>query len=286
MPDQGDNNSSDEDRLGEAAAAIESEGVDARAAPADEPFEDLPPAPWAVPDRGIQPYLPGDDGNGHRNDVLGNHWSVPWSDLMMSMFVLFAALVAAQALERKVPEYIDREIERPVEKDVPDPQPSFAALTRINVFEQSRQAIRDADIDNVEIALMDDQSVKLSVQGPLFFDSGTDELRADVRQFLTRLAQVIGKTRYRVHVIGHTDDTPIHTDRFPSNWELSLMRATRVTRHLIDVGGVEPARFTIMGRSQYEPVASNSDQGQRGLNRRVDIVITRDIAAGTREEPQ
>ena len=252
-----------------------------------------PPAPAAaaMPATGwlpgdVQPQrmlLDHDHRDVHREDSLGNHWSVPWSDLMMSMFVLFAALVTAQALEKKVPEYIDRD--RPVEREVPTPEPSFEPLVRIDVLEKSREAVRDANIDNVEVALLDDRSVKVSVQGPLFFDAGDDVLRPEVEGFLDSLAAVIGQTRYRVNVIGHTDSTPINNERFASNWELSLMRATRVTKRLIGVGGLDPARFTVMGRSEYDPVAANDDAEQRSRNRRVEIVITRELTPLSEASP-
>ena len=64
---------------------------------------------------------------------------------------------------------------------------------------------------------------------------------------------------------------------FPSNWELSLARASRVARYLIDASGIDPARFMVAGRGEFEPVSANSDEQSRALNRRVEIIITRDV---------
>ena len=215
------------------------------------------------------------------DDSDTNHWSVPWSDLMMVMFVLFAALLTAQALERKVPEPVTQPIPRVETELVPEPtaspRPSFEPLMRINVFERSRQAIKDAEIENVEIFILEDQSVKVSVQGPMFFELGKADLRKDMRQFLTNLARVIKQTPYQVHIVGHTDDYPINTIEFPSNWELSVTRAARVVRYLVDQGGVDPNRFTVMGRSEFEPLLPNADDQARAQNRRVEIIITREI---------
>jgi len=210
-----------------------------------------------------------------------NHWSVPWSDLMMVMFVLFAALLTAQALERQVPEPVVQPVVRVETEQVPDPvgtkHLTFEPLMRINVFERSQQAIREARIENVEIVILEDQSVKVSVQGPMFFELGKADLRRDMRQFLTNLAKVIKQTPYQVHVVGHTDDYPINTKEFPSNWELSLSRAARVVRYLVDQGGVDPYRFTVMGRSEFDPLMPNADDQARAQNRRVEIIITREI---------
>jgi chemotaxis protein MotB len=232
-------------------------------------------------------------GNGFNGDNLfvgeefiddsdTNHWSVPWSDLMMVMFVLFAALLTAQALERQVPEPVVETVTQVEIEQVAEPTettpPTFEPLMRINVFERSQQALREAEVENVEIFLLEDQSVKVSVQGPMFFELGRADLRQDMRQFLEDLARVIKQTPYQVNVVGHTDDYPISTTEFPSNWELSVTRAARVVRYLIDQGGVDPNRFTVMGRSEFDPLLPNADDQARAQNRRVEIIITRDIS--------
>lgn len=217
------------------------------------------------------------------DDSDTNHWSVPWSDLMMVMFVLFAALLTVQALERRVPEPVIQTVTQfepePVPEYVDKPEVSFEPLMRINVFERSQQAVREAQIDNVEIAILEDQSVKVSVQGPMFFELGKADLRDDMRAFLSDLAKIIMQTPYHVNVIGHTDDYPISTTEFPSNWELSVTRAARVVRFLISQGGVDPTRFTVMGRSEFDPVLPNADDSARAQNRRVEIIITREVRA-------
>jgi len=226
-----------------------------------------------------------DDGT--EDAGLGNHWSIPWSDLMMVMFVLFAALITAQNIDGKgapgdQEQIIEVPIDKIVEKDKPvrsdslSRLPSFEPLFKLNIFERSRQAIRDANLDNVDIALLSDQSVRVSVRGPLVFDSAQIEIRPEVGLFLDKLSDVINKTKYKVNVIGHSDNGVINTPAFPSNWELSALRASRIVRYLVNEGGVDPARFTVMGRSQYDPIESNDSVESRAKNRRVEIVITRD----------
>ncbi len=217
------------------------------------------------------------------NDQGADHWSVPWSDLMMVMFVLFAALLTAQALERQVPEPEPEPVIRIETQPVPEPveekQVTFEPLMRINVFERSQQAVREAEIENVEIAILEDQSVKVSVRGPMFFELGKADLRWEMRDFLSKLARIIQQTPYHVNVVGHTDDYPINTGEFPSNWELSVTRAARVARYLVEQEGVDPTRFTVMGRSEFDPLLPNTDERARAQNRRVEIIITREISA-------
>jgi len=233
--------------------------------------------------------------------IMRANWAVPWSDLMMTMFVLFAALLAAQTFhghaEHKKqqqahevgvqPQVVERE--KFVNREAPPPTPAADAassstpnkklepLTRINVLARSQEAVRESNLQNVEIALLDDQSVKVSVQGPMFFAPGRAALRPEATKFLDGLAQIIKQTPYDIHVVGHTDDRAINTGMFPSNWELSLVRASHVARYLIGAGGIDPTRFVVIGRGEYEPVSDNTDVQSRALNRRVEIIITRDI---------
>jgi chemotaxis protein MotB len=215
--------------------------------------------------------------------------------------VLFAALLASQTFHAREehrkqqrahqiemkPQSVERE--KIVDKIVPTPEPvaetapvpapdkSLEPLTQINVLARSNEAVRQSNLQNVEIALLDDQSVKVSVQGPMFFAPGRAELRPEVMNFLDRLAFIIRQTPYDIHIVGHTDDRAIKTGMFPSNWELSLVRASHVARYLIDAGGIDPSRFMVMGRGEYDPVSTNTDEQSRSLNRRVEIIITRDI---------
>ncbi len=229
------------------------------------------------------------------DDSLGDHWSVPWSDLMMVMFVLFAALLAAKMNQpdieirdktQPVPEIAEIEKDRVVKEELLSRQPSFEPLIPINVFDRSQDAIGETQLQNVEVALLDDKSVKVSVQGPMFFERAKANLRPEVTEFLDRLALVIQQTPYQVHVVGHTDNNPIKTASFPSNWELSLIRASRVARHLIRAASLDPTRFVVMGRGQHDPAFPNEDEAKRALNRRVEIIITREIAHERNEEEE
>ena len=232
------------------------------------------------------------DPNGELSDQMGDAWAVPWSDLMMVMFVVFAVLYILELAQPEVeleyqpqpvveflevPEPINSPVRSTVRGNITDTiGADITSSLSINVFEESTEAVQRAELADIKVALLSDQSVKVSVEGPLLFELGKAELRNEVQEFLDSLAFVIRQTPFQVRVIGHTDDQPINTTLFPSNWELSLVRASTVARYLIDSGQLNPTRFTVMGRGQYEPVASNEDDSKRALNRRVEIIITRE----------
>lgn len=107
----------------------------------------------------------------------------------------------------------------------------------------------------------------------VLFDSGSADVKPAGREVLTALAPVLTGVQSRAfQVAGHTDDVPIRTRRFPSNWELSLGRAMAVTRLLIEAG-LPPTRVSAAGYADTEPVAPNDDDAGRQQNRRIEIVL-------------
>ncbi|MGQ9687627.1 MAG: OmpA/MotB family protein [Desulfobaccales bacterium] len=107
----------------------------------------------------------------------------------------------------------------------------------------------------------------------LFFASGEAQIRPEAEALLNRLADILQKIPNQVVVEGHTDNRPINTPQFPSNWELSVHRATSLVRYLVEKHNLDPARFAAAGYGEYAPLASNDNEAGRSLNRRVDIVI-------------
>ena len=107
------------------------------------------------------------------------------------------------------------------------------------------------------------------------FEVGQAELIADFESSLTDLADFIARhPAYRVVVAGHTDDVPISTSRFPSNWELSAARAASVTKFLAE-HEVEPWRISVQGHAEYEPLEENTTPENRKANRRVEITLVK-----------
>jgi chemotaxis protein MotB len=84
---------------------------------------------------------------------------------------------------------------------------------------------------------------------------------------------MIGATPYDIRVEGHTDDVPIHTSPFASNWELSTARSSEMVKIFIVNYGLVPARLSAAGFAEYHPVASNDTPEGRSQNRRVDIIV-------------
>ena len=121
--------------------------------------------------------------------------------------------------------------------------------------------------------VLEKDRVRLVIGESISFESGRAELLPPVKPVLANLAGLLNEERgLRLLVAGHTDNTPIHTEQFPSNWELSLARALGVGKFLM-AGGVDPARVGIEGFGQFRPVADNDDPISRSENRRVEISL-------------
>jgi chemotaxis protein MotB len=119
----------------------------------------------------------------------------------------------------------------------------------------------------------------VDVAEQLFFDSGRADLKDTGKAVLKKVGEAIkGYNDKVVRVVGHTDNVPIKTKTFPSNWELSVARATTVVRYLQETG-VPPDRMVASGRAEYQPVADNDTPEGRKKNRRIEItLIDRNLA--------
>lgn len=129
-------------------------------------------------------------------------------------------------------------------------------------------------------------SINLIIKDDLLYPVGTAKLSAAGKRILARIADLLSHNSYPVSVEGYTDNTPIHNQRFPSNWELSAARATNVTRYLI-TQGVAAGRLSAVGYGDTRPRADNATAAGRARNRRVSLVVHLHTAHkdGPRPEP-
>ncbi len=112
----------------------------------------------------------------------------------------------------------------------------------------------------------------ISLREAGFYDSGSAEVHPSSLPILNRIATTLATTPYDIRIEGHTDNVPIHTEQFDSNWELSTTRATRLTRIFV-ANNFGPYRMSASGYAEFHPVASNDTAKGRGQNRRIDIIV-------------
>lgn len=127
----------------------------------------------------------------------------------------------------------------------------------------------------VAAVLPQERGVVIRFQDTVFFESGQAELKPEAVETARKVAGFLKTVPNAIRVEGHADNVPIHTERYASNWELSVARATRFLTFLQMAGDLPPEQLSAAGYGEYRPVAGNDTEEGRRKNRRVDIVLLR-----------
>lgn len=147
-----------------------------------------------------------------------------------------------------------------------------------SVKEQIEEYLESQDlIEEIEVSL-EMRGLVIRFKDNALFDSGKASLKENSKKTLMFLADILKTEEFQnrsIKVEGHTDNVPIRTSRFPSNWELSTTRASNVVKFFINDSKISPSRLGASGYSEYHPIADNRTIEGRSKNRRVDIVILR-----------
>jgi len=138
---------------------------------------------------------------------------------------------------------------------------------------QVREALEQHDIDGEVDAEPVPRGVALRIRDGVLFESGSDVLIPEARPLLQEIGTIAETFADEIAIEGHTDDRPIHTGRFPSNWELSAARSTAVLRQLSASGTLGEVQASIAGYAESRPVADNDTAAGRARNRRVEIIL-------------
>jgi chemotaxis protein MotB len=220
-----------------------------------------------------------------RTPIDTGRWQIVYTGfilIMLSFFILLTSFVSLDA--SKITQFVNsfsdavnvlshgRSIEQgdmllDVELQILAKQELLAQL-----FERVRQAIREEDLDQVAIQRTD-RGVVLTLQDKLLFDSGAAHFSSDAYPRMTKIGRMVRKIGVPVQIEGHTDDRPIRTAAFPSNWELSAARAVTVLRYLTETLGVDAQQLSAVGFSEYQPIVPNDSDTHRAMNRRVDLIF-------------
>ncbi|MGB3223273.1 MAG: OmpA family protein [Desulforhopalus sp.] len=164
----------------------------------------------------------------------------------------------------------------------PDPSPGVeeAQLSMTDQFHEiftlSTVALKTNNLDKfATIDIIPDKTMRIILTGDLLFDLGKSDLSEDASSSLQKIVEVVRYTPYMINIVGHTDNLPMRSNRFKSNWELSVARASTVARFLIDEMNMNPGQFVVSGYSSNRPVAPNTTAENRAKNRRVEIIISK-----------
>ena len=225
-----------------------------------------------------------------------NHerWLVSYADFITLLFAFFVVMYALSSVsegkyrvlsDSLVSAFGSKMIERvpPAAQPLPPVLPPRRITKPSGLQDRQREQMRGIahNILRVLDSLVRDGQVKVTqsnrgiaveINASVLFASGQAQLRADSGRALQRVAQVLATSDQGIEVEGYSDDTPISTSQFPSNWELSSARASSVVRLFLD-NGVAAERLSAIGYGPNRPVMSNDTPEGRARNRRVTVMI-------------
>lgn len=142
-----------------------------------------------------------------------------------------------------------------------------------NTQEKIRRMIAQQGLEGKITIRKEQRGLVISVKDTVFFRPGSADLGDRAREILTMVGSLLADLPNSIRIEGHTDNIPIHTLKFYSNWELSTTRATNVLHYIIQYAKIAPVRLSAAGYGEFKPIASNDSENGRASNRRVDIVV-------------
>jgi chemotaxis protein MotB len=217
----------------------------------------------------------------HTRAAAQDRWLISYADFSTLLFALFATMYAISSVDAHklttVAQGVQQAFEEPAPKQAARPHLPIADPAALDLVEDIQPLIERELADELaghrlEIST-DRRGVVLSIPETGFFAVGSDEISPAAQALMTRVASTLAPLENTIRVEGHTDDQPIHTERFRSNWDLSTARATSVVALLVERGGIAPDRLSATGYGEFHPKADNRVPGDRARNRRVDLVV-------------
>lgn len=241
--------------------------------------------------------------NNNQDDFdVSSNWILTYSDMITIILIFFIIFFITSANENSVLYEIKQQLDSKVgdleteksklEEDYDDLTQKNENLEEQNVtlaqeLFQLRNIEEDINTSNEDFieylrdnGLMDDvyliqneNGLLIRFKDSVLFNSGQAILIGEGNIILDKIADKIKDIDNKIRVEGFTDNKPINTERFPSNWELSAGRAISVMRYFIENESMEAGRFSFTGWGEYKPIASNSTNEGRSKNRRIEITI-------------
>ncbi|HOQ38103.1 MAG TPA: flagellar motor protein MotB [Acetivibrio sp.] len=140
-------------------------------------------------------------------------------------------------------------------------------------IEQIEKLAEEMELGDYVKVIDEETYLTLRIDSVILFDLGKADIKDSGKETLRKIGNLLKELDKGASVQGHTDNLPINTMLFPTNWELSTKRATNVVLFLIEESGVDPTKLTATGNGEFRPIAPNDTEENRQKNRRIDIVI-------------
>ena len=225
--------------------------------------------------------------NRRRDDIPQDNpdrWLLTYADLITLLLAFFIVMYSMSRIDAKKFGKVSQALQGILKGG-----PAAIHLPELNTLNTGHGLLRVGDLKMLQtkvqaqvnkmgnekdvMAEVNERGLVIHMMESAMFDEARAELKPHARELLNLVASDIINLPNHVRVEGHTDDRPINTDRFPSNWELSTARATAVVRHMVDNHAFPPEKISALGFASYRPFVPNNSVENRARNRRVDVVV-------------
>lgn len=236
----------------------------------------------------------------HHEEHVDETWLIPYADMLTLLLALFIVMFAMSKLDNEKMSKVSEQfniifsggsgvLEKNGTAIIPmDDIPSLKTqeedkMTKIK--EDIETEIKGYGYSDKVNVTLNGEGLEISIQDMVLFKSGKADVLSEVNPMLLHISEILKSLDNDIKVVGHTDNIPIRTPQFRSNWDLSAMRAINVMNFFIDNGGLKPERFSIQGYGQYSPKFDNSTTEGKAKNRRVEIILVRKYPLTEDDDP-
>jgi chemotaxis protein MotB len=229
---------------------------------------------------------------GDDNEGGSANWLTTFNDLVTLLMVFFVLLFTMSSVNiRDIKQFqyslqaglgvLEEGARVPVSVTQPPPAETQPEKTAQTQKEEKTPGTLETEISKLDElsgidARITEQDIRLSLENRILFRTGQADVSRGGINLLQKVADVLQQLPNQIRVEGHTDNVPINTARFPSNWELSIARSVNVVRFFTEKAGIQAKRLSAVGYGELRPIATNETEAGRQRNRRVELVIQRE----------
>lgn len=252
--------------------------------------------------------------NAHDDDHINETWLIPYADMLTLLLALFIVLYSISSLNTSRFKEMSQSFRLAFNA-------GFSVLNQSSLFDKgkamergrenlpgghlTREQLREREQQNLEQlqrqlnayieqnglqsqleTKLNHSELLITIRDNALFDSGSADVKPEARRLAVAISRMLEDfIDYEVVVAGHTDDRPIHTAEFASNWELSAKRAINFMKILLENPKFDPSRFSAIGYGEYRPIDPRDTEEARARNRRVEISLLRKYTSGDTDLP-
>lgn len=219
-------------------------------------------------------------------------WLATYGDMMTLLLVFFVLLFAMSNLDSQKYKAVVQSLSgslgildsgttismEPLINNYPSDNPTDSPTANkefSDLQEELQDMLEDQNIKGKVKLELNERGLIIRFLDNVLFDSGKADLKPESKKIIDNVIVILQQSKKRIIVEGHTDNVPISTYKYPSNWELSTSRAVNVVKYMIEFGKIDPIRLSAAGYADQHPIGDNSEAEGRKNNRRVDMVILR-----------